>query len=302
MPNDFSRLVQETVHALSPHYAPAMQQARADVGFKSHEWGLLLYGCGAGPHELTAQWLEQMWGYVPAERVREELEGTAQRGFLAPAGDGAYRVTEAGRQALDHMYAAVQTQLATLTPLPDAQMERAAELLRHVVDAALSAEELANKSHIECSRRSDPGDQAAPLVRIDQYLTDLAGFRDGAHLASWQPSGLNGPAWEVLTLIWRGEACSLAAIVKQLERRSTTAEPYQAALADLVERELILEEAGQYHVTDSGRMLRQEAEDTTDRLSALPWAVLRSAEADELRTLLTRLRDSLQVPNEQVAG
>jgi hypothetical protein len=52
-------------------------------------------------------------------------------------------------------------------------------------------------------------------------------------------------------------------------------------------------------VTDRGAALRQQAEETTDRLFYAPWSCLSEAEIEDLRGLLTRLRDRFaQVPEE----
>lgn len=302
MTHDLYPLAEETMQALSPLYAPALQQARTEAGFQGHEWGVLILGAHAGPNELNAEWLKQMWGYVPSEQVRQELEGTAKGGFIEPFGESTYRITESGRQALDRVYAAVHEKLGTVNPLPQHEMQRIAGLLKQVVDAALAAPEPTNKRLLEASRRSDPGEGAAPATLIDQYITDIANFRDGAHLAAWQPSGLDGTAWEALTLIWREQANSLETLTKQLERRSTTFAPYRIALADLVQGGLITENVGQYHLTESGRALREEAEDETIRLAATPWSALSDVETEELHDLLSRLRESLQQPNEQAIG
>jgi hypothetical protein len=58
-----------------------------------------------------------------------------------------------------------------------------------------------------------------------------------------------------------------------------------------VERGWIAQHGEAYRVTDRGAALRQGAEEMTDRLFYTPWACLSEAETEELRGLLTQLRD-----------
>jgi len=96
-----------------------------------------------------------------------------------------------------------------------------------------------------------------------------------------------------LTFIWRGEAKTLDDLCQKLERRGHSREDYAEALNDLVQRSLVAEDAGAYTVTKQGQKLRQNAEALTDRYFYAPWKRLKQAEADELISLLAKLRDGL---------
>jgi hypothetical protein len=119
----------------------------------------------------------------------------------------------------------------------------------------------------------------------------LVRFRDDAHHAAWQPHGVGGPTWEALTLIWRGEAYSPETLAKLLERRAQPPEVYVDAIHTLVERGWVAQHGQAYRVTDRGAALRQDAEDQTNRLFYAPWSCLSEDELDEMRGLLTALRD-----------
>jgi DNA-binding MarR family transcriptional regulator len=216
------------------------------------------------------------------------------RRFLAPDQAGGYRLTVAGRHAALASIRAAHDRLATLDPLPADETRRLLDLLHRLVDATLAAPEPAEKHYLHRSRLLDPGADAAPATRIDQYLTDLALFRDDAHLAAWRPHQIDGHAWEALTLIWRGAATTPEALAEQLPRREYTQAAYAAALQTLIERGWVAERDGAYYVTEQGRALRQHAEDETDRLFYQPWHFLDDGAAQELRTLLTRLHDRAQ--------
>lgn len=64
----------------------------------------------------------------------------------------------------------------------------------------------------------------------------MSGYRDDAHLAACPRSnrgGLSATALETLTLLWRGEADSLAAVCQRLSRRGQSPYVYAEALKEL---------------------------------------------------------------------
>jgi hypothetical protein len=291
---DLYPLAIEAMQALALHYRPAMDQANAEVGLKEYDWGTLFAALGAEPEPLTVARLHWLSPYDDAQALERRLAAAASRGFLAPDQAGGYRLTEAGRQAAWASIRAAHARLSTLEPLPADQLRRLLDLLRQLVDSTLAAPEPAEKHYLHRSRLVDPGADAAPVTRIDQYLTDLALFRDDAHLAAWRPHQTDGHAWEALTLIWRGTATTPEALVEQLARREHTQAAYAAALQMLAGRGWVAERDGAYYVTEQGRALRQRAEDETDRLFYQPWHILDDGAAQELRVLLTQFRDQTQ--------
>jgi DNA-binding MarR family transcriptional regulator len=190
--------------------------------------------------------------------------------------------------------------MARIEPLPLDDQRRLLDLLKQVVEASVAAPQPRDKRHLAASRKVDPGEDAPPVARIDQYLTDLTLFRDDVHPAAWREYNINGPAWEVFSLIWEGEATTLAALAERLASRQHPPELIPQSIQDLIARGWIEQDRGAYVATEEGRALRQEAEDETDRLFYAPWACLSEAETAELRDLLERLRDgarALAAPN-----
>ena len=131
-------------------------------------------------------------------------------------------------------------------------------------------------------------------MRIDQYGTDLAAYRDDAHLAAWQPHNIEGHAWEAFTCLWRGEATTLDGLCQKLERRGYCRDEYGQALQDLMWRGWVTEEAGELSVTVLGREIRGAVEEATDQTFYAPWSCLSRGETEELRTLLNLLCDGLR--------
>jgi hypothetical protein len=104
--------------------------------------------------------------------------------ILLDEAEGAYRLSESGKRGAECVLDAAYKKMAMLQPLPSAELERLAGLLRRLVMSCLEAPEPPGKWCITHSRKTDPGDQASGLVRVDQFLSDLAAYRDDAHLAA----------------------------------------------------------------------------------------------------------------------
>jgi hypothetical protein len=279
------------LNALGTQYDAALRQANADLGLEGHDWGILFSVQGAEPAPITAALLQQFAPYITLATIEQHLAEAAGRGLLQIDDTGSYRLTDRGRTAVQQSFGAVHTALADVAPLPAGDMARMNGLLRRLVDATLAAPTPVDKPHLRASRLTDPGARGSAAALTDQYLTDLVRFRDDAHLAAWQPYGVGGPTWEALTLIWRGAAYSPETLAKLLERRAQPPQVYIDAIHTLVERGWIAQHGEAYRVTDRGAALRQSAEETTDRLFYTPWSCLSEAETEELRGLLTQLRD-----------
>ncbi len=163
-----------------------------------------------------------------------------------------------------------------------------------MVEAALAAPEPASKRALIVNRRSDPGPQGAPLLRLVQYVADLNAWRDDAHLAAWRPQAVSGPAWEAFTLLWRGEAHTPAELANKLDFRGLAEDDYAAALDELIAPGWIAPQGSSFELTAAGSALRQQVEDETDRLYDAPWAALSPAELAELGTLLAALIEAVR--------
>jgi hypothetical protein len=279
------------LNALGTQYEAALRQANADLGLEGQDWNLLFVVQGVEPAPITAALLQDFTPYITLESLEQRLAAAAGRGLLQADATGGYRMTERGRQAVQQSFGAVHAALADVEPLPAGDMARLNGLLRRLVDATLAAPAPANKPQLHASRLTDPGARGSAAALTDQYLTDLVRFRDDAHQAAWQPNGVGGPTWEALTLIWRGEAYSPDTLAKLLERRAQPPQIYVDAIHTLVERGWIAQHGEAYRVTDRGAALRQNAEETTDRLFYAPWSCLSETETEDLHGLLTQLRD-----------
>lgn len=284
----------EALQALGRHYGPEMVRVAAELGVP--EWqGWLLIAPFFEPQPISASRLRVRAPYTAARAFEQRLAMGAEKGFLAPAEEetGGYRLTEKGKQAAKQIIQAAYEKMAQLQPLPDEELERLAALLNRLVAACLEAPEPPGKWCIRHSRKTDPGATASLVIRIDQYLSDLAAYRDDAHLAAWQPYAIEGHAWEAFTFLWRGEAATLDELMQKLARRGYTHQEYQQALEELIRRGWVEKTGENYALTAEGKALRQQAEETTDRYFYAPWESLSLAEVEELTNLLTRFTNAI---------
>jgi DNA-binding MarR family transcriptional regulator len=286
-------LLEETMRAFMPYYQVAMRKAIEDTGVPEN-WGILLLARGCHPKPFSLDRYQLMAPYSARGRLAEILETVAQAELLERVGDGAYTLTDEGLQAVEGVFEAAHRALEAAEPLPPPELDQLNGLLWRVVKATLEAPEPSEKWAIAGSRWTDPGDGAIGAVKMDQYLTDLLRYRDDAHIAAWKPYGVTGIAWEAFTLVWREQALTAAALAERLSFRGYSADDYEGALADLVERSWVKRGADGFQVTEKGGALRQEAEDATDRHSFVGLDALSSDELEQLADLLARARDNLR--------
>lgn len=284
----------QALQALGKHYGPEMNRVATELNLSQwHSW--LLPALVFDPEPISAAHLRVRAPYTSARWFNEQLAGGVKQGLLAPVTGTAneYRLTALGKQAAERIIGAAYAKMATLQPLPPTELEHLADLLLRLVKSCLIAPEPPGKWCITHSRRIDPGDDAPVVVRIDQYLSDLAAYRDDAHLATWQPHEIEGHAWEAFTCLWRGEATTLDGLYPKLERRGYSRDEYKQAMGDLIKRGWVAERAEGYQVTTLGKEIRQSAEETTDRYFYAPWSCLSQKETEDLQNSLTRFRNGL---------
>lgn len=284
----------EALQALGKHYVPEMDRVAAELNLP--EWyGWLLPALIFDPEPISAKRLRIRSPYTSARLYNERLANAAKQGFLVSVAgtEYEYRLTESGREAAERIIGAAYARMALLRPLPPTELEHLADLLLRLVKACLTAPEPPGKWCISLSRRTDLGEDASIVARIDQYLSDLSAYRDDAHLAAWQIYPIEGHAWEAFTYLWRGEATTLEGLCQKLARRGYLQEATRQAIEDLIKLGWVTEDAGEYRITILGNETRQKAEETTDRYFYAPWSCLNERETEDLRTLLIRFRDNL---------
>jgi hypothetical protein len=287
---DLWPLALTAARAIGRRCIPPMRTVAEEAGFADMSWTILLPARNFAPDPISPARLRVRTPYTAPRVFERRLAIACDLGFLAPVGEGIYHLTEAGWDATGQIVTAGYVVLGAMAPLPIEHIEELSAYLHRLVLACLYADEPTSKWSIEHSRRDEVEDMAAPVIRIDQYLSDLNAFRDDAHLAGWKPSGVPGHGWEAFTLLWRGEASTLAEIHEKLSWRGYLPEEYAAALNELSQRLWLTIDGSNYRLTDKGRDLRQLAEDETDRVFFAPWTCLSAEELAHLGRLLSAFR------------
>jgi hypothetical protein len=231
--------------------------------------------------------------YTAADAYLDQLAAAAEKGYLAEVAPDEYHLTDVGQAETQRFIEEARAAMAKADPLPLADSERLSGLLARLVQASLATPPPPDIWCISLSHELMPA-ASPPLPYIEQAISCLASYRDDAHLAAWQPSGLRATALETLTFLWRGEADSLDALCERLAHRGHPRQVYAQALAELRERGFIEGPDSAPQVTEAGRAFRDRVEADTDRYFFAPWACLDDAAKAELADLLTRLRDGLR--------
>ncbi len=287
----------EAYHAISKHYVPVMDEKAAEYELPERGGWLLLPALTFDPDNISAEKLCIRSPYTSARRFQAGLEELVAGGFLIveSENDLDYRLSPLGRGAIMAIIQAGYECMTALHPLDHVELESLADILNKLVHACIEAPEPPGKWSIRHSRRIDPGDVAPVMVRIDQYLSDLAAYRDDCHLAAWQIYGVEGHAWEALTVLWRNGMFTLDGLCEQLAHRGFTSEEYQVALADLIRRGWVNLDDGEYCLTELGVKVREAAEADTDDYFYRPWSCLGNQALNNLQTQLTRLKTVLEM-------
>jgi DNA-binding MarR family transcriptional regulator len=270
-----------------------IEQWLSDSGLQRSELHTLVIACLSQP-SFTFDTLADWRPYAAPGLLNTQLDAVLDKGFVQAEEPQAYRLTEKGLELIRIWSERVRAHLAGLTPLPARDLRRLSALLSRIVQAVLDAPSPPSKDRLLGSRHIAPVAGAAPMVHIDQYLTDLVHFRDDAHVSAWRQHGFDGPSIEVLTLLWRGEAEDVDGLSAALsEQRGFVRDHYAGVVKGLQERGLVETSQEMLAVTAEGRTLREELEAATDRYYIFAWTALSPVDVQELRNLLQRLTQAL---------
>ena len=217
------------------------------------------------------------------------------KGWIEPRADGSYRVTDRAREAVRHIVRMGDTQLLDFKSMPDRDLQRLSVLLKQLVAESQTCPEPPEKWAILVRFRV-ADEHSSLIVQIRELLMDLFAYRDDAHLSAARPHFNDaGIVWLVLGLLEQGIAVNALHMADKMAFRGYDIEDFEIAIQAAVE--LGWAEPGQhtsaFHLTESGRELRAQAERLTNAYFYAPWAVLTEVELEELYHLLARLLASL---------
>lgn len=285
----------EAYHAISKHYVPLMNAKAAEHHLPEGRAWLLLPALTFDPEFISAEKLRLRSPYIAEHKYQADLEALVAGGFLMSAINDvlAYSLSQTGREAILAVLQTGYDCMQALQPKKSKDLEVMADFLKRLVNACLQTPEPPGKWSITHSRKIDPGDDMSVMVRVDQYLSDLAAYRDDSHLAAWQVHPVDGHAWELLTTLWREEVNEIDVLVERLVHRGFLFVETQSALGHLVDLGWVQVVGDIYSLTPKGEAVRQVAEDETDRYFYRPWFCLSKQEQAELQEHLVQLKKAL---------
>lgn len=184
-------------------------------------------------------------------------------GLVDEAG-GRWHATPKGRELAARVRHAADAYLATLAPIPLADIARLASLLQRAFDA-IAASDVPHDHMGRVARFV--GDARIPMVALENAVFGLWQARDDCHMSAWRDAAFDGPRFDVLTRIWRHEASAEDELIAKLAQQRP--EDVRDALARLRADGLVRPDA--LEVTAQGVSVRQRIEDETDRRFFAPW-------------------------------
>ena len=244
------------------------------------------------PKPVSLDLLNKHNPYANPATTKALLADTAEAGYLDPDGAGGYVVSQKGADAIYTVHETFYNYINKINQFSSDKLKELDILLDKLVSACTKADFPGGTFRLDISHNGHPQVEPASLAKIDQHLDDMNAFRDDAHVAAWTPVGVDGHIWEVLTFIWRGEVNTTEKLVEQLPYRTYLAEDYTATLNELNERGWIEPGKDGYKITVTGKQIRDDAEEATDRNYFSPWQVLTDEEVDRLGELLSELKET----------
>jgi hypothetical protein len=282
------RALDEIQHTYEPVFSHFMHANGVD----DHIIGILLAAVTFDPGTISPERLQVRGPYTSTSAWMERLFRAAEKGYLSEPEPGEFRLSRRGQTVTQRLIREAREAMQHADPLTYADSRRLAELLRRLVQSSLFTSPPPDTWSIRLAYQLMPVEEP-PFPYIDQALSCLQAYRDDAHLAAWQPSGLSAPALEALTFIWRGEASSLESIYDRLAFRGFVLHDYQAAVDDLRQRNLLEGDNSSLQMTAVGKVFRDQVEQDTNNYFFASWSCLSSADKTELACLLTTLRNRL---------
>lgn len=277
---------------LEAHYEPAIKPLVAESGLHIRAWMVLLAALTFEPEDTTPSHLMVRGPYTSSERYLMWLESAADQGYLTKTSSGSFRLSADGNEATQEFIHLAREAMVSADPLDADESKDMAEMLDRLVKECLETSPPPNTWSISLSNKlMPPIDSRMPF--IEQAFSCLSAYRDDAHLASWQSSGLSATSMETVTVIWRGHASSLDEITEKLSNRGHPKKVYGDALSQLRAKKYVSGSSNMLRLTEKGKLFRDRVEAKTDQYFFKPWACLTKDEKNKMAVILTDLREGL---------
>lgn len=291
---DVWRVMNEAWSALTAWFEPEVERACRERGLEPRIWMLLLAVLTFEPEDTTPGHLMVRGPYTSSEMYLARLNKAADLGFLDVVAPSRYRLSRKGRQTTSTLIQLAREAMVRADPLERNESIEIANMMGKLVKNHLAVNPPPSLWSITLSYKLMP-EAEPPMPYIEQAFSCLAAYRDDAHLAAWQNSGLSATCLEALTMFWHGEVSSLQTLCERLKPRGYTPHVYRDAMAELLEHGYLAGSEATAWITGNGRVIRNKIEEYTDRYFYAPWSCLNNAEKQTLHQLLTKMRERLSV-------
>ncbi len=273
----------------------AMDKAATEMEL-TPDWSTWLFAIWLfGSEPVTTANFMRIFPYGLARLNEERFASAVQHGYLISDGKNGYTPTAFGMKAAHKVWRAAGDSIAGVSPMPEAQMEKAFDYLARIGETALSAPE--PPSHYFMSHKRENYKLFPILYPLERFIIlfgELSAYRDDMYVATWGAHGIEGHAWEVLDFLSHGDAVAFADLHAKLSRRGVTEEVHAADVKELVGHGWVEEASRKIQITSAGKQVRAEVEAETEHLFFAPWSCLSESELEELSSLSTQLREGLR--------
>jgi hypothetical protein len=163
-------------------------------GLEGRGWGLLLAALTFEPDPATPAQLMVRNPYTSADLYLARLRVCAGKGFLKESTAGEFRLTSQGRSKVELFITQARNAMAKIDPLLLQESHTLAGYYKKIVQTCLETPPPPQSWSINLSYKLMPQDEPS-LPFIEQAMSCLSAYRDDAHLAAWQDTGLSATPW-----------------------------------------------------------------------------------------------------------
>lgn len=281
------KLMRESWMKIEASFDPAIKPIVANSGLSIREWMLLIAAWTFEPEDTTPAHLLVRGPYTASEQYLAGLENAANEGYLDNKSNNHYRLSNKGKEAVKNFIKVAREEMVAASLIEETEARKLAEMLDCMVRNSLETTPPPDAWSINLSYKLMPENEP-PMPYIEQAISCLSAYRDDAHLASWQSSGLSAIALESLTLIWRGQVSRVDQLSDKLSFRGHTDKVYLDALAELRAHDYISGFQNVLRVTEEGKLFRDRVEASTDHYFFAPWTCLSAEEKEQMAEILKK--------------
>ena len=185
--------------------------------------------------------------------------------------------------------------LASLNPMPEAQLDRLFVHLARLGESAMFAPE--PPPHYFMSHKRENYQRFEVLYPLERFVVlfgELAAYRDDCYISTWGVHGVEGHAWDAFDQLVQSGSLTREDLYAKINRRGVTEEVHAGDVRELVRRGWVEEGSGVVQITSAGKQVRAEVEAEMERLFFALWSCLSESELEELSNFSTQLRDGLR--------